>query len=205
MESETWKHYKKIVNEEQAMCNYCSNKLSIKGSTTSGLIRHLQAKHNISIKNKQNNDNSESSQIKKSKIQPTLDQYSSKKSTLSEIVAELAATDGISLHAITNSKFIRQSISDRGYVLPKNKSDVMNLVKEHYNVVKCNFIKKIELLKKENIKFSITVDEWCSNRNRRYINVNLHYSDKEVGNLGLVRIEGSCPAEKFYEIVQKRL
>ena len=51
-------------------------------------------------------------------------------------------------------------------------------------------------LKKSNCeKFSLTLDEWTSMQNRRYLNINIH----GIGyfwNLGLVRIRGSFTAER---------
>ena len=55
-----------------------------------------------------------------------------------------------------------------------------------------------------NETFSLTFDEWTSNKNRRYMNVNLHAHDK-FWNLGLCRIHGSMPAEKCVKLLQERL
>ena len=51
-------------------------------------------------------------------------------------------------------------------------------------------------MKKPNRKISITFDEWTSTRNRRYMNVNAHASQR-TWNLGLKRIVGSMNAEKY--------
>lgn len=52
-ESEAWNHFKKI-DSEYAECVYCSKKLSTRGSTTSGLLRHLLSRHNISLPRRRN-------------------------------------------------------------------------------------------------------------------------------------------------------
>ena len=43
-----------------------------------------------------------------------------RKDTREELVAKLAAVDEFSINAITESEFIRQSFSEKGFVLPKN-------------------------------------------------------------------------------------
>ena len=51
---------------------------------------------------------------------------------------------------------------------------------------------------------SVTLDEYKSTRNRRYMNINLHY-DSDPVNLGMVRIEGTLPAERVENLVKERL
>ena len=48
-----------------------------------------------------------------------------KKQQLNEIVARLVAQNGFTVNGITNSSFIRESISAKGYYLPKNPSKVI--------------------------------------------------------------------------------
>ena len=66
-------------------------------------------------------------------------------------------------------------------------------------------IEKFKTMKKDNRKFSITIDEWSSSRNRRYINISVHYGEEDFENLGLVRIQGSFPAEKVRLLVEQLL
>ena len=75
----------------------------------------------------------------------------------------------------------------------------MQLFHDYYAKIKANIIFKISInkMKEENKKFSISIDEWTSLRNRRYMNVHLHYVGEDSENLGLIRIYGSCPAEKI--------
>ena len=48
---------------------------------------------------------------------------------------------------------------------------------------------------------SVTLDEYTSTRNKRYMNINLHY-DSDPVNLGMVRIEGTLPAERVENLVK---
>lgn len=118
-------------------------------------------------------------------------------------MATLVAKDGLSVNMICRSSFIKQSITNRGYKLPIGGTNVMNLVHKFYDTAKEEMIKQIEKLKDN--KFSLTLDEWTSSRNRRYINVNLHSNNGVFFNLGLIRIQGSCPADEvctvFYILI----
>lgn len=44
-------------------------------------------------------------------------------------------------------------------------------------------------------KFSITLDEWSSMKNRRYMNINIHSLSGRTFNLGVSRINGTSSAE----------
>ena len=63
-------------------------------------------------------------------------------------------------------------------------------------------ISKFTRLRSQGMRFSLTIDEWTSIKNRRYLNVNVHIKDKFWG-LGLAKIVGSLPAKKCIELVQK--
>lgn len=43
-----WQYFIKNLDEESAKCIWCHNTLKCKGKSTSGLLRHLQQKHNLS-------------------------------------------------------------------------------------------------------------------------------------------------------------
>lgn len=71
------------------------------------------------------------------------------------------------------------------------------MVLEHAEQVKCKTVKTITLMKENGERFTMTLDEWTSLRNRRYMNINLHcraFGGLEFKNLGLVKITGSMPA-----------
>ena len=61
----------------------------------------------------------------------------------------------------------------------------------------------MDLLRK-GTRFSISLDEYTSSRNRRLMNINLHTKEK-FWNLGMQRIKGSMPAQKVVELVYKKL
>ena len=53
-----------------------------------------------------------------------------------EIITKLATVDGIPVNAITKSEFIRKALIYQGYSLPKNPSQVMELIHSHYEEIK---------------------------------------------------------------------
>ena len=52
--------------------------------------------------------------------------------------------------------------------------------------------------------FSISFDEWTSQRNRRYLNI-VHGQNSNILSLGLARICGTLPSEKFIQLLEEKL
>lgn len=198
-----WKHFKKLP-DERAQCSRCPKILLCKGASTSGLWRHLKNKHNLS--------SAEPTEVpvKQPKLcaapaekQSSLDPFLKRKS-LCEIVARLAAFDGISISAISKSKFIRESMSTRGFKLPTSKSAIMKLIHDYYNEIRDHTKQEIRAKISERKELiSLTTDEWTSPANKRYLNVNVHFADGSYYNLGLTRIHGSFPAEKMVQAIEQ--
>lgn len=209
MSDSVWQYFNKEDNGAKAKCLKCPNKvLCCKGSSTSGLIRHLEHIHKINLqKHKDKQDSGSSSHVenapKKCKFQQPVLAFT-KCQSMAEIVAKLAAVDGFSIHGICKSEFIRQSLSAQKYSLPKDKHNVMKLIHEFYELAKSMVTEKIKSHTDIGGKFSLTLDEWTSLKNRRYLNVNVHFNKCYI-NLGLVRIIGSCTAEKSVELVNAKL
>jgi hypothetical protein len=62
----------------------------------------------------------------------------------------------------------------------------------------------VDCIKKKGKKFCITLDEWTSKRNRRYLKINVHHFTEDF-NLVLVPIASSCDGKKTLELVSERL
>ena len=75
---------------------------------------------------------------------------------------------------------------------------------KHFAEIQSEIVSKIRKIKKISNRFSISFDESTSTRNRRFINLNLHFP---VGlkSLGLIRTKGSMVTERAIELVQERL
>ena len=112
--------------------------------------------------------------------------------------------DGFSIHSIGKSKFIRESLSAKGLRLPSWVSDIMNLIHREYDDIQKRIKTEIEMKLKGDFRFSVTIDEYTSVRCRRYMKINIHCQN-DVINLGLIRMRGSCGAEKIFQLLEKQL
>ena len=202
--AEVWNYFDRSGDE--ALCKKCTHKVTCKGSTTTPMLNHLKLKHMLDLSGKRSNNGS-SNQSTNSKKFCTNSSFSNlfKRQQLNEIVARLVSEDGFTVNGITKSSFIRQSISDKGFSLPKNPAKVMDLVISYFKEQKS---KTVEILNKRvnsGERFSLTLDEWTSVANKRYININIHCKDSVSFNLGLVRIIGICDAKETQRIVIQHL
>ena len=202
-----WKYFKRGSDKNIVICIYCNKELSCKGSQTTGLHRHLEAKHKMTRGSTEDNTISPK-RTKLSTTATTLEKYLKcvKMETLEEVIAKLAVVDNMPILTITKSEFIRNSLKLQGFKqLPQHPTDVMNLIKKFSSFVKLEMINQICEMKNEMKKVSLSVDEWTSFRNRRYLNVQIYPENGNSINLGLIRIHGSCPAEKIVELVTNKL
>ena len=127
--------------------------------------------------------------FKKAKIQQKsiLPFVNVKKESLQSIVSQLAAVDGFSIHSTVKSRFIRDSLSAKGFRLPSSDSSIMNLIHSEYNSIQKEIKVEIEIKVKANTHFSVTMDKYTSVRCRRYMNINVHCQN-DVINLGFIRM-----------------
>lgn len=198
---QVWQLFKRF--DDEATCLKCNKIITCKSSSTSGLHRHMERIHNM--KRREHEAPKEQPPAKKTRTLHNFFNTSSSPESLEQIVAKLAAKDGIPINAITKSEFIRNSISRLGFHLPKCHKAVLGLVMKYCTKIKSDLKIKIENFKSAQRKFSLSIDEWTSVRNRRYMNIHIYYDDGQSDNLGLVRIQESCPAEKVYELVNAKL
>ncbi|GFX53531.1 general transcription factor II-I repeat domain-containing protein 2A [Trichonephila clavipes] len=183
------------------------------------LLRHLQIQHNISKATQSASPGSQNTEITKRKIdsdndiriiseqkKPLLSYFlKEKKETLEEIVSKLVCVDGFTVNAITKSNFIRKSLHDKGYSFPPDPSDVMKLEYKQYNVIKARVTNEISSKLNAGLRCSLTLDEFTSLKNRRYLNINVHFNEGEIFNLGMLRISGSFSAENCVKAVETKL
>ena len=122
--SDVWKHFEKYG--EEVKCLICKKNISCKGSTTTGLRNHLLI-HNIQLGLDHISDNEPPS--KKHSTQSLLPSFS-KKQSLDEVIARLAAEDGFSYLKISQIKFIRSSLKEKGFTPIQDHSTVSRMVFE---------------------------------------------------------------------------
>ncbi|XP_067124752.1 pancreatic lipase-related protein 2-like [Centruroides vittatus] len=208
-ESFVWKYFVKDLKQEFATCNECKTQIKCKGLSTSSLIRHLSNKHNIDklsvTSTKRTAEETGATSSKRLASQQTLPSLFIKKETCEEIVTKLAILDGISINPITKSELFRKSLTDKGYTLPKNPSQVMDLIHSHYKQIKQRLCSEIDSQTNAGSRFSLSLDECTSLNNLRYLNVNIHKSDGTFWNLGMVKISNVLPAETAVQVIKEKL
>lgn len=200
----TSKYFEKI-NADASKCKICLKVIATKGSSTSGKLKHLAKLHGIV-----NTDQSQSSFPQEALSQPKQSDIRSftKYTSLEETIARMVAEDGIKFRQVTKSGYIRKSL-EKDFptrTIPKNQSGMLKLVGKFYTWAREVVTQKFEKAREEDQKFSLTLDEWTSHKNARYLNLNLHCYDVledqiETLNLGMVKVKGSCPAKVMISMV----
>ena len=81
----------------------------------------------------------------------------------------------VSFSTICNSNDIRAGLVARGYKnIPKSRHTIRKIVIDYFEQIKKQVIKEITDQISRGSKFSLTLDEWTSFGNCRYMNVNVH-------------------------------
>lgn len=224
--SSVWFYFLRATDGSTAKCKQCNRILKAAGSSTSSLRNHLRSKHSIDLKEntksttepipstsavdpyvfKGNEDTqTDPSKPKKHKIT----HFFTKLHSVENVVSKMAALDGLPFKTFCSSEELRKLFSKSGYKLPSSPNSIKNMVIKANDELRNSIIKELEELKSDGVRFAITLDEWTSNRNRRYINVNLfspYFSDNAgYKNLGLVRISAKGTAQHCLECLKKKL
>ena len=69
-QSKVWKHFTRGDDDDSATCTHCSKIISCKGSSTSGLFRHLKSKHKLSLESEDQPCCSKKAKIQQKSIMP---------------------------------------------------------------------------------------------------------------------------------------
>lgn len=197
-QSKCWKYFLWNAKTEEVKCKECDKTLLAKGKSTSSMITHLKTIHDITFKPATPGRPSTSKSMK--------DYYKvteKKIESPDEIVAKLAAVNGLTFGQIANSELLHKAFKAYGVQLPKSKTTVRSLLMENFAKVKETVMKQIDVFLSNGVRFSITLDEYTSIANRGFMNINLHLGNDTLFSLGAVPIE-SMPAEVCQEIVKER-
>ena len=167
----------------------CQAILKAAGSSTKGLITHLKSQQKIVVKSSQVEEVAKTDEPKL-KIRKIDSFFKSEKQSLGELVSQLTAIDGLTFNQIATSERLRRAFNADGYDLPRSHKKVRDLVmKQQEDIVK-TIRGELNAIKQRDGRFSITFDESTSMRNRRYMNINVHFQGG-FRSLGLVRIQES--------------
>ena len=120
-------------------------------------------------------------------------------------MARLVAVDRITFNTLATSVDIRAGLKAMGLEIPTSNNGIREAVWRFFEEIKADV--KTEIGKKlaADGRFSISVDEYTSSRNRRYMTINLHDEQSIVTCLGMIRVEGSLPAERAVDLTKERL
>ncbi|KAJ2948892.1 hypothetical protein O0L34_g5823 [Tuta absoluta] len=195
-----WRYFQKC--DKFGRCYLCSDELKISQRSTKGLKVHLKSKHNIDIESR--DDETEKQPVVPKKKPKTMDSYVIKDNSMEKMVSRMVCKDGFPLSSFCTSADLRDLFSKSGHKLPNSPNTIRSMVTRFCNTVKADMIIEFGRLKKEKQRFSLTFDEWTSQKNHRYLNINVH-QEKNHFNLGLVRICGSATAEHCIGLLKERL
>lgn len=92
-----------------------------------------------------------------------------------------------------------------GHKVPKSGNDIRNLIMGYSKEVREMYAKEMQDALADGELLSLTMDEWTSLSNRKYMNVNVHSTNGRFWGLGLVRVFGSAPSERCRKIIKKLL
>ena len=87
----------------------------------------------------------------------------------------------------------------------KSKSSIRKIFIEYGENICKQVINNISQHKLHGETFSLTFDEWTSVKNRYYMNINVHAKDNEFWNLGLCRVYGSMPADRYITLHRNKI
>lgn len=206
-----WHYFNRTAAKDVAVCKQCSKIIKAAGGSTSGLHNHLKSQHKINLLKR----GKEKSEATSTSIQ-TVDVDSPSKMTsylkktvdgsFPAVVARMTARDGIPFIKFCTSQDLRTLLIAKGYRdIPKSLHTIKNIVLQYANKIKQDVVNEISQHKLSNEAFSLTLDEWTSIKNRRYMNINVHRSNNKFWNLGLCCIHGSMPAERCISVIKSKL
>lgn len=193
MSSKYWKHFSKSeTKKETATCNICSAVISIHGSSTTGLKRHLISKH-PEVNINESNEN----------ITSNLNVYLYTSPEV--LISQLICLDNISINSLTNSLALKHMFKRINFDLPKSQETILKTLCDLYNTRKEKIVGVIKKKIEQNLKVGLSLDEWTSISNRKYLNINVNFGDKTFLCLGLIRLNNSATSEYLYRVITERL
>lgn len=155
------------------------------GGSTHGLHVHLQTQHKINLFKRKADDDTGTTdstvQCSRAKTSSSVGlrmmmKYvtSGKKEEQTMAIARMTACDGLSFCIFATSSDLRRALLALAYQVPKSENSVKKLVMEHGKTVRASAVSELAQRKIDGRRFSVTLDEWTSTRNRRYMNINVH-------------------------------
>ena len=207
-----WQHFLREKCGQSAQCKLCKTILKTVGGSTKGLHERLKRRHDMNLKRKTDaDDGDEQPTAKARKTAPSSGPMNKflidrNENTLQAVIARMTARDGLPFRVFTTSPDLRRGLTALGLGnLPTSSESVKQLVMSQGRKVRSFVMEELASRKNNGERFSLTFDEWTSARNRRYMNVNVHAQGPKYWSLGLIRVQGSMPAEKCVSLLEEKL
>ena len=201
--AEIWNHYKKSKCGKFAECQICTKILKCDGGSTKGLHVHLKSVHKIDLIKRKIGEGDSLNNTKKPSAVKKLDFFMAD-SSLPAVLARMTACDGFSFKIFITSQDLRKSLTALGHSLPKSATVIRELVMQYGRHLREKVFRSLSHHKSMGEKFCLTLDEWTSLQNKRYININIH-GKGYFWNLGLFRIRGRFSAEVCSSLISEKL
>lgn len=183
-----WSYFVKLEGGN-GQCNACGKVLKSTGGNTTGLRKHLESIHGVKLASKR-------------KVVHVVDCVEDQDApeTLDRFISRMDSVDGIPFVRFTISKDIRSGLEARGFdKIPRSPNSIRKRVLDYTFYVQEEIRKDIAELRVK-FKLSLSLDEWSSISNRRYLNINVHANGRVI-NLGLHRITGSAKTNKILQLL----
>ena len=150
----------------------CRKVLKCERGSTKGLHSHLRSVHQIEVLKRPNNEDSEMESCRRpiSTVVRKLDYYMSDTS-LQAVLARMTACDGLSFNIFTISSDLRKYLTALGHELPKSVVGIRDQVIKYGKQLRDEVTRNLWNAKSKGEYFSLTLDEWTSMQNKRYLNI----------------------------------
>jgi hypothetical protein len=173
-----WTYFTKSSDKLYGICNVQGCKKPIKAvhGSSSGLRSHLSSHHGIKLeKQESSNEPSASASAPPPKIRKITTYFSTDTDrSLEAMISRMVALDGFAFEKYVTSQDLRVLFAYMGFTVPKCGKTIKKVVMDYYEKTKSAVIEQLKKKQAQGLKFSLSFDEWTSQRNRRFMNINVH-------------------------------
>ena len=180
-----WKYFLRSGDKQTAQCTLCKKVMKVTQGSTKGLHTHIACCHReivlkdsekaeLNATSSSSNDKSDPPLIKKQKVLTDF-LHPKDSQTLEAVVSRLIAVDGLPLSVFVTSSDLRALLSAKGFTVPRSKSTIKAIVSNYAANLKKMVTKEIQEKRKDGYALSLTLDEYTSVKNRRYLNINVFF------------------------------
>ena len=202
MTSGVWAHFTSSPKGTTAKCLKCGKSIKTKGGTTTGMIQHLHGIHEtLVMAETESTKSGPNQQTKITQFVTNINKFSKCETT----IIKLITVDGLTINQVAKSGNLASLLK---YKYPAfngiSFNTIRSLLLKASTFFKSQLTEKLQELIKNDIRFSLFIDEWTSYNSRRYLNLVLSTSSHYY-NLGLITLRGSLTSDKLWNIVTKHL